>query len=156
MALRIIRKYDDEILRKRSKEVQKIDDRILKLIDDMAETMYSAEGVGLAAPQIGILKRVIVVDTGEGMVKLINPEVKSTEGNCVMQEGCLSIPGIIVEVRRPEKVIVEGLNPHGEVIKIHGEGLLARALLHEIDHLDGILFIDKAIKLIEPEQQRGE
>lgn len=147
MALRNIRKLGDELLRKRSREVDGINQRILTLLDDMVETMNSADGVGLAAPQVGILKRVVVIDVGEGVIKLINPEITEAEGSQYDVEGCLSVPGEQGEVERPNKVKVKALNENGEEITIQGEGLLARALCHEIDHLDGILFVDKATKL---------
>lgn len=147
MALRNIRKLGDELLRKRSREVDGVNQRILTLLDDMVETMNSADGVGLAAPQVGILKRVVVIDVGEGVIKLINPEIIEAEGSQYDVEGCLSVPGEQGEVERPNKVKVKGLNENGEEITIQGEGLLARALCHEIDHLDGILFVDKATKL---------
>lgn len=145
MALRNIRKYGDEILRKKSREVDVINDRISTLIKDMEETMYEAQGVGLAAPQIGILKRVIVIDVGEGIIRLINPEIISREGSQLDVEGCLSVPGEQGEVERPSRVVVKALNEKGEETIVEGEGLLARALCHEIDHLDGILFVDKVI-----------
>ncbi|EKO1912380.1 peptide deformylase [Clostridium botulinum] len=145
MAIRNIRKYGDELLRKKSRKIEKIDDRVLTLLEDMAETMYSAEGVGLAAPQVGILKRVVVIDVGEGLIKLINPEIIETEGNQKDVEGCLSVPGEQGEVERPYKVKVKALNEKGEEIVLEGEELLARAFCHEIDHLDGILFVDKVI-----------
>lgn len=146
MALRQVRNYiDDEVLRKKSKIVEKIDKRLIGLIDDMLETMYASNGVGLAAPQVGILKRIIVVDIGEGAIKLINPELVETEGEQQDFEGCLSVPGIAAEVKRPEKVKVKALDEKGDTIIIEGTGLLARAFCHEIDHLDGILFIDKII-----------
>ncbi|AJD30323.1 MULTISPECIES: peptide deformylase [Clostridium] len=145
MAIRNIRKYGDELLRKKSRKVEKIDDRILTLLEDMAETMYSAEGVGLAAPQVGILKRVVVIDVGEGLIKLINPEIIETEGSQKDVEGCLSVPGEQGEVERPYKVKVKALNEKGEEIVLEGEELLARAFCHEIDHLDGVLFVDKVI-----------
>ncbi|MTK13662.1 MAG: peptide deformylase [Clostridiaceae bacterium] len=145
MGLRNIRKYGDEILRKKSRKVEVINDRILTLIKDMEETMYEAQGVGLAAPQVGILKRVIVVDVGEGLIKLINPEIISREGSQLDVEGCLSVPGEQGEVERPNRVTVKALNEKGQEITVEGEGLLARALCHEIDHLDGILFVDKTI-----------
>lgn len=146
MALRRITNYKkDNILRKKSKYVDKIDKRILQLLNDMAETMYKENGVGLAAPQVGILKRVIVVDIGEGLIKLINPEIVEKEGEQQDAEGCLSIPGIIGEVKRPCRVKVKGINENGENIEIKATGFLARAFCHEIDHLEGILFIDKAI-----------
>ncbi|WP_411682998.1 peptide deformylase [Clostridium thailandense] len=146
MALRNIRKYGDEILRKKSRKVDEINDRILTLIADMEETMYDAQGVGLAAPQVGILKRIVVIDVGEGMLSLINPEIISQEGSQIDTEGCLSVPSEQGEVDRPNRVKVKAQNEKGEEIVIEGEGLLARALCHEIDHLDGILFVDKIIK----------
>lgn len=145
MALRTIRKYGDELLRKKSRKVDVIDERILTLLKDMEETMYAADGVGLAAPQVGILKRVVVIDVGEGILKLINPEIIETEGIEIDTEGCLSVPGEQGEVERPYKVKVKALDEKGEEIIIEGEGLLARAFCHEIDHLDGVLFVDKAI-----------
>ncbi|QCX32216.1 peptide deformylase [Caloramator sp. E03] len=146
MALREIRKINDEVLRKKSRRVDKIDDRIRILLDDMLETMYHANGVGLAAPQVGILKRVVVVDIGQGPVKLINPEIIYSEGLQIDVEGCLSVPDVRDNVERPKKVIVKALNENGEEIKVEGEDFFARALCHEIDHLDGILFIDKVKK----------
>jgi len=149
MAIRNIRKENDSILRQKSKKIEKITDRIRILLDDMAETMYNAQGVGLAAPQVGVLRRAVVIDVGEGLLKLINPEIISYSGEQVDVEGCLSIPGVNGEVKRPEKVIVRALNENGEEIEIHGKDLLARALCHEIDHLNGILFTDKVIKFVE-------
>jgi len=144
VALREIRHYErDEVLRKKARPVERIDDRILTLLDDMAETMYNAEGVGLAAPQVGILRRVVVIDVGEGVIELINPEIIEQEGEQVAIEGCLSIPGLSGMVKRPARVVVSALNRHGERIEIEGTDLLARALCHEIDHLDGILYVDK-------------
>jgi len=146
MALRKITKYKiDDILRKKSRKVEEIDQRILQLLDDMSETMYKENGAGLAAPQVGVLKRVIVVDIGEGLIKLINPEIVEQEGEQQDIEGCLSITDIIGEVKRPYRVKVKGLNELGEEIEIKATGFLARAFCHEIDHLDGILFIDKVI-----------
>jgi peptide deformylase len=145
MALRTIRINGDEILRKKCRAVDEIKDRELVLLDDMLETMYAAEGVGLAAPQVGILKRLVVIDVGEGPVKLVNPEIVENEGDVVDYEGCLSVPGEQGNVIRPETVKVKALNEKGEKIEITGSGLLARALCHEIDHLDGVLFIDKVI-----------
>ncbi|AKA69966.1 peptide deformylase [Clostridium scatologenes] len=146
MALRNIRKYGDDLLRKKSRKVENIDDRIITLLDDMAETMYDADGVGLAAPQVGILKRVVVIDVGEGILKLVNPEIISTEGSYIDEEGCLSVPGEQGKVERPYKVKVKALNEKGEEIIVEGEELLARALCHEIDHLEGILFVDKILE----------
>ncbi|HOP99257.1 MAG TPA: peptide deformylase [Acetivibrio clariflavus] len=149
MALRNIRFDGDEVLKKVSKPVDVIDDRILTLLDDMAETMYAAHGVGLAAPQIGVLKRVVVIDVGEGLLELINPQIVKTEGEELDIEGCLSVPDLLGEVIRPKKVWVEALNRKGEKITLEGEGLLARAFCHEIDHLDGILFTSRAQKIID-------
>ena len=151
MALRRIRIEGEEVLRKKSREVDAITNRILSLLNDMAETMYENDGVGLAAPQVGVLKRAIVVDTedGKGLFKLINPRIVYEEGEQSQAEGCLSVPGVYGEVKRPQKVIVEALNEKGEEVKITGEGLLAVALCHEIDHLDGILFRDKVIRYID-------
>ncbi|WP_041722582.1 peptide deformylase [Caldicellulosiruptor saccharolyticus] len=152
MALRKIRIYEDEILRKKSKTVEKFDKRLHDLLDDMKETMYEANGIGLAAPQVGILKRAIVVDPGDGAIELVNPQIEYSEGSQIDIEGCLSVPNVWGEVERPKKVIVRGQNRHGEEIKIEAEDLLARALCHEIDHLDGILFIDKVIRFVTEEE----
>jgi peptide deformylase len=154
MAIRNIRKDGDEILRKKSKEVDVINDKIRVLLEDMADTLYKADGVGLAAPQVGVLKRVVVIDAGEGLLELINPVFKSQSGQQTTTEGCLSVPGIWGEVNRPSHVVVEALNGKGEKIVVEGEGLLATALCHELDHLDGILFKDKAIRLLDPEELR--
>ncbi len=153
MALRNIRKLGDDILRKKCRQVETIDERILTLLDDMAETMYNAGGVGLAAPQIGILKRIVVIDIGEGLIELINPEITGVEGNIKDVEGCLSVPGKCGYVVRPEKVTVTALNRDGDKITISGEGLLAKAFCHELDHLDGIVFVDKVTEFIEPEEE---
>lgn len=146
MAIRNIRIIGDEILRKKSRRVEEINDRILILLKDMQETMYKADGVGLAAPQVGVLKRVVVIDVGNGPINLINPEIIETEGEYIDEEGCLSIPGRQGKVARPKRVKVNALNEKGEEIIVEGEGLLARALCHEIDHLDGILFVDKLVE----------
>ncbi|WZL74784.1 peptide deformylase [Clostridiaceae bacterium 35-E11] len=146
MAIRNILKDGDLALRKKSRIVDKIDSRVLMLIDDMIETMKHADGVGLAAPQVGVLKRVIVIDVGEGLIELINPEIIETVGEKTEAEGCLSVPGVTGEVVRPQFVKVKGLNRHGNVVEIEGKDLLARAFCHEIDHLDGILFTDKIVK----------
>ncbi|MCK9267186.1 MAG: peptide deformylase [Alkaliphilus sp.] len=146
MATRIIRKEGDPILRKVSRAVDKIDDRIITLLDDMKETMYDADGAGLAAPQVGVLRRVIIIDVGEGLIELINPEIVSEEGSQCGEEGCLSLPGITGEVIRPNIVKIKGLDRKGEKIVLEGKELLARAFCHEVDHLNGILFIDKVKK----------
>lgn len=145
MAIRLIRTYGDEILRKKSRVVDEINPRILLLIKDMKETMYNSKGVGLAAPQVGILKRIVVIDVGDGPIAFINPEILEMQGSIISNEGCLSILGVQKNVERPEKVTMKALNDQGEEVVITGEGLLARAICHEIDHLDGVLFVDKAI-----------
>lgn len=144
MAIYNIIKKEDQLLRKRSKLVPKITPNVLKLLDNMRETMYTAQGVGLAAPQVGVLKRIVVIDVGEGLIELINPEIIEASGEDTDVEGCLSCPGLIGEVTRASKVKVKALNREGKEITIIGEDLLARCLQHEIDHLEGILFIDKA------------
>ncbi len=146
MAIRNIRKDNDPILRKTSKSINKIDKRIVELVEDMKETMYGADGVGLAAPQIGVLKRIIVIDIGDGPIVIINPELLDQRGAQIEVEGCLSIPDVSGKVKRPEWVKVKGLNIEGEEIVVEGEDLLSIALCHEIDHLNGVLFTDKVIK----------
>ena len=151
MALRQIRKKGDEILYKKSKEVVNFDEKLAELLDDMYETMQSAEGVGLAAPQVGVLKRCVVIDIGEGKIELVNPVIEKAEGEQIGQEGCLSIPDFWGDVKRPEKVRVSAFDRKGKKIKVKGEGLLAVALCHEIDHLNGELFDDKVIKEVNGE-----
>lgn len=146
MAIRNIRIYGDEILRKKCRPVDNINNRITVLLDDMLETMYKADGVGLAGPQVGVLKRVVVIDVGEGPIYLVNPEIIESEGSQIGSEGCLSIPGRQGMVKRPARVKAKALDKEGKEIIIDGEGLLAVALCHEIDHLDGILFTDKIIE----------
>lgn len=155
MAIRIIRTFGDEPLRKKSRPVETINRNIITLLDDMVDTMKEANGVGLAAPQVGILKRVIVIDIGDesdGLIELINPEIVVTDGTQNEIEGCLSVPGKMGEVVRPAKVTVKGLNRQGEEIEVTGEGLIARALCHEIDHLNGELFVDKVIRYVDPKE----
>lgn len=146
VALRNIMNYKtDDILRKRARLVESINGRTLILLEDMAETMYHADGAGLAAPQVGILRRLVIINIGTGLIKLINPVIAEADGEQQELEGCLSIPGIYGRVKRPEKVLVKALDENGKPFDLEGTGLLARALCHEIDHLDGILFIDKVI-----------
>lgn len=146
MSVRKITEYKkDAVLRKKSNYVKKVNREIIDLIRDMADTMYHANGVGLAAPQVGISKRVITIDIGSGLISLINPEIMEQKGDQTDIEGCLSIPGIVGQVIRPNWVRVRGLNEKGEQVELEGTGLLARAFCHEIDHLDGILFIDKLV-----------
>lgn len=146
MAIRNVRKIGDPLLRKKSKVVEKIDKRTLILIEDMIDTMYEEDGVGLAAPQVGVLKRIVVIDIGDGPIVLINPEIIKTEGSYRDLEGCLSIPGESKEVDRPMKVWVKAQDENGKVRELVGEELLARAFCHEIDHLEGILFVDRAVE----------
>lgn len=153
MAVLRILAYPNPKLRKKSAPVAKIDGEIEKLLDDMAETMYDAPGVGLAAPQVGLNLRVCVIDVSprdedsEGLIELINPVIISAEGVQTEEEGCLSIPGFVSEVRRKAKVKVQALNRNAIPFEIEGIGLLARAFQHEIDHLDGVLFIDRLSRL---------
>ena len=146
MALRTIRVQGVSVLTKKSRTVDKMTPRIGELITDMLDTMYEAMGVGLAAPQVSILKRVVVIDIGEGLLELINPEIIATSGEQIDAEGCLSIPGEDGEVKRPYVVRVRAQDRNGNTFEIEGEELLARAFCHEIDHLDGILFVDKVEK----------
>lgn len=134
----------DPVLRRISHPVKEVNDNIRKLMDNMAETMYHAKGVGLAAPQVGISKRVIVVDIGEGLFKLANPEIIASSGIQDGAEGCLSVPDVIGNVKRSERVKVKALNEDGDEVTIEASGYLARAFQHEIDHLNGIIFTDKA------------
>ena len=142
MAIRVIRTEEDPVLRKISKPVKEVTPKIITLIDDMLDTMYEAMGVGLAAPQVGILKRIVVIDVGEGPIVLINPRIVETSGEQTGEEGCLSVPGKAGQVTRPDHVKVIAQNEDMEEIELEGEGLLARAFCHEIDHLDGHLYVD--------------
>ncbi len=133
----------DPILREKAITVKNFNDNLSRLIDNMAETMVEYEGVGLAAPQIGIPKRVVVIDVGDGLIELVNPELVETKGEQFGQEGCLSVPGEYADVRRAQYAKVKAQDRSGKEVVVEGENLMARALLHEIDHLNGILFIDK-------------
>lgn len=145
MATRNIRLDGDSVLRKICKPVKEMNYRTSVLIDDMFETMYAANGVGLAAPQVGILKRIVVIDVGdENPLVLINPEITFQDGEQTGDEGCLSLPGLVGQVTRPMHVVCKALNREMEEITVDAEGLLARAICHEVDHLDGILYKDKA------------
>lgn len=158
MAIRNIREDGDEILRKKSREVEVVDDKIREILEDMVETMHKYNGVGLAAPQIGLLKRLIVIDLydDKGPIKLVNPEIIKEKETQEVEEGCLSFPNKFAKIIRPEEVTVKALNENGKTVKISAKGLLAQALSHEIDHLNGILFVDKIIpgtlQVIEPEK----
>ena len=142
MALRTIRVQGDSVLTKKSRTVDKMTPRIGELITDMLDTMYDAMGVGLAAPQVGILKRIVVIDVGEGPIVLINPEIIKTEGSQTGDEGCLSVPGKAGTVTRPNEVTVRFMDEDGEWYELEGTELLARAICHECDHLDGKLYVD--------------
>ena len=144
MALRNIRILGDEILKKQAKEVTEMTPKIEELIDDMFETMYDANGCGLAAPQVGIRKRIVVIDCGDQPLVLINPEILETSGEQTGQEGCLSVPGKVGIVTRPNYAKVKALDENMDVIIVEGTELLARCLCHEIDHLNGIMYVDKA------------
>ena len=153
MAIRNIVKLGDDVLRKVCRTQMTFDEKLATTLDDMAETMYKAEGVGLAAPQIGILRRYCVVDVGDGIIELINPVIESMSGEQTGEEGCLSIPNRYESVTRPMTVTVHAQDRKGNSFTITAEGFKARALCHEIDHLDGILYIDKSDKKI---RRRGE
>ncbi|HHW19845.1 peptide deformylase [Thermodesulfovibrio thiophilus] len=148
MAVLEIRKYPEEILKKKAEAITDINEDLHRLIDDMVETMYKANGVGLAAPQVGVSKRLIVVDTSpreanQSLIVLINPEISDSEGEILSEEGCLSLPGFITRLKRKEKILVKGLDRKGKKIEVQATGLLARALQHELDHLEGILLVDR-------------
>lgn len=156
MAVLPIRLAPDPVLSKKAAPVPRVTKRVQKLIKDMADTMYDAQGVGLAAPQVGVLERVIVVDVGEGLVALVNPKLVAKEGLEVDVEGCLSIPGISCYVERAAEVEVEGWDEKGNVRRIQGDGLLARALQHELDHLDGVLITDIAETIVTAEEDSAD
>ncbi len=158
MAVRVIRLDSDPILRKKSRHIDEINDRTLELLDDLVDTMVEAEGVGLAAPQIGVLRRAVVVDVGDGPIKMVNPVIVSDEGEEIQPEGCLSVPGYTGLVERPLKISVKYTDEKGEEVILEAEELLARAICHEIDHLEGILYTDKAtdIQRIVEEEENEE
>lgn len=147
MALRNIVLEGDEILKKRAREVTEINDHVISILDDMIETMRDQEGVGIAAPQVGVLRRIIVVETEEDYVEIINPEILESSGSQHSDEACLSVPGIIGMVERPDYIKVKGLNRKGEEFEVEARDFYARALCHEIDHLNGVLFVDKAVDI---------
>jgi len=159
MAIRNIRLEKDEILKKKSREIEVIDDKIQILIDDMIETMYKYNGVGLAAVQVGVLKRIVVIDIedGEGVRVLINPKITKTKGEQEVDEGCLSFPNQYAKVVRPKEVTVEALDRSGKKIVIKAKDLLAQAICHELDHLEGITFVDQMIpgtlEVVSPENK---
>ncbi|MGO9016138.1 MAG: peptide deformylase [Dissulfurispiraceae bacterium] len=148
MAVLEIKKYPDEVLKRKALPVERVDDSLQRLIDDMIETMYAAPGVGLAAPQVGVSKRLIVIDVStreekSPLIVLVNPQIIEADGFVEFEEGCLSVPEYITLITRAERTVVKGLDRKGAPVEIEGTGLLARALQHEIDHLDGVLFIDR-------------
>ena len=156
--VRRILELGDETLRKKSKPIPKFDLRLWLLLRDMADTMYKAEGVGLAAPQVGILRRVVVIDVGDGhgLIELVNPEIIAVEGEQAGPEGCLSVPGRRGYVVRPNKVTVRAQDRKGKFFELTGEELLARALCHEIDHLDGVMYVDKMDhEIFESDKEEG-
>lgn len=157
MALRKILNDNHPVLRTPTQEVKKINSGVTRLLDDMRETMHDADGVGLAANQVGVSKRILIAVDGEEIIyELINPHCTLADGELLGIEGCLSVPGTYGEVPRAEKVIVKALNREGREIRLEAEGLLARILQHEMDHLDGILFTDKALRLVDPETLKSE
>ena len=157
MALRKILNDNHSVLRTPAQEVKKINSGVTRLLDDMIETMHDADGVGLAANQVGVSKRILIAADGEEIIyELINPHCTLADGELLGIEGCLSVPGTYGEVPRAEKVIVKALNREGKEIRLEAEGLLARILQHELDHLDGILFTDKALRLVDPETLKSE
>lgn len=153
MAIREIMTEKEECLRKVCRPVEKFDERLAMLLDDMAQTMYENNGVGLAAPQVGILRRAIVIDCGEQLYELVNPEIIVRAGQLDEPEGCLSSPGEYALVRRPEKVAVKAFDRHGKQFVLEGDHLLARAICHECDHLDGKLFKDIAIRMLQQDDE---
>ncbi len=152
MAIRQIVKEGDNVLSKKCRVVEKFDDRLATLIDDMIETLYLSKGVGLAAPQVGILKRVVVIDVGEGLIELVNPKIIAFSGEQEGLEGCLSCPGEWGITRRPEYVKVKAQDRFGNEFTVDGHELLAKAFCHELDHLEGILFKEKALRMLTPEE----
>ena len=152
MAIRNIVKYGDDVLAKKCRIVEKIDDRIITLLEDMHDTLLESNGVGLAAPQVGVLKRIALVDTGEEILELINPEILSASGSQRDLEGCLSYPGKYGEVTRPMNVTIKFQNRYGEWVTYSGEGLTARAFCHEIEHLDGHMFMEKVTRWAEDDE----
>jgi peptide deformylase len=156
MALRNIRTEGDEVLTRKCREVKEMTPRLKELVNDMLETMYDAEGVGLAAPQVGVLRRIVVIDVGEGPIVLVNPVITAKDGEQTGPEGCLSVPGEWGIVDRPMTVTVKAQNRNGEWFTMTGSELKARCFCHEIDHLEGILYTDKASKMLDPDELDDE
>ncbi len=158
MSIRFIVKHPDEVLREPAQEVTKFNANLHKLLDDMADTMYDADGVGLAAPQVGISKRVIVVDVGDdnGLIELVNPEIVSKDGEQLGPEGCLSIPGLQGDVRRSNHIVIKGFDRNGTPVQYEATEFLSRAFQHEVDHLNGILYIDLAESIYEARKEQEQ
>ena len=163
MALRKIRELGDEILTKKCREVKEMTPRLQELVADMLDTMYEAEGVGLAAPQVGVIRQIVVIDIGEGPIVLVNPKLTKQDGEQEGNEGCLSVPGKAGVVVRPNHVIVEGFDENMNPVTVEGEELLARALCHELDHLEGVMFttcvqgeLFETVDEVEEEEAEGE
>lgn len=156
MAKRKILEIGDNTLRKKSREVENFNARLHSLLDDMAETMHEADGAGLAAPQVGILRRAVLIDVGEGVVELINPVIIESSGEQINPEGCLSIPGRRCTVLRPKALTVRAQDRYGKLFEMSGEDFTAVALCHELDHLDGILYVDKMIEDVTDQYQQEE
>ena len=157
MAIRFLRTDGDEVLRRKALQVKRFDAALGRLLDDMVESMHHYEGIGLAAPQIGVSKQLVVIQIPEGeLLELVNPEIVASSGEEIDVEGCLSVPETYGEVERCTNVTVVARNRRGEEVQLEAEGLLARALQHEIDHLQGILFTDKALRIVEPEAADSE
>ena len=155
MALRKIREIGDDCLKKKCREVERFDEKLHILLDDMKETLLEANGVGLAAPQVGILRRVVIIDRGEdeGIIELINPVITKTEGSVVGLEGCLSVPGKAGEVARPKIATVKAFDRFGNPIEYTGDELYARCICHECDHLEGVLYVEKVIRFVDEEDE---
>lgn len=157
MALRkIVTTEEENILRKKCRKVEKFDSKLHDMLDDMVETMKEADGVGLAGPQVGILRQIVVIDIDDDILELINPEIIKTEGEQINVEGCLSCPGVWGYVKRPETVTVRAYDRNGQLYEMTGKDLLARAFCHEIDHLSGVLFTDKVLEYYYPEETTEE
>ncbi len=152
MAIRNIVKFGEDVLKKECRPVEKFDRKLHQLLDDMQDTLYEANGAGLAAPQVGVLRQVCIVDVGEGLIELVNPQIIAAEGEQTGSEGCLSLPNEWGIVTRPMKVTVKAQNRKGKWFEISGEELCARAFCHEIDHLHGVVFTDKVSRMLTPEE----
>lgn len=152
MAVYKILTKEDPVLREKAISVKKVNAAVIRVLDNMRDTMYANDGIGLAAPQIGISKRIIVVDPGDNYIEVMNPEIIKQAGGKYATEGCLSVPGLLGSVKRFEKIILQGMDRHGQSITIEAEGLLARVLLHEIDHLNGVLFTDIATNIVDDDK----